>query len=447
MRHTYSLLVFFIFGVSLSSTAQQTGGRDSSQNLTLDQCVAYALKNQPAINQSIIGVSIARSTNKIALAGWLPQVNGLASVTHYIQQPTTFVTNSSGQVVAEKTIVVNSVIPELAATQAIFSPQLLYAANSAKLYIKAAQQITDSAQIEVVTNVSLAFYNLLQTLQEIDVLQADTALLNKNVSDTYHQYKSGVADETDYDEAVISLNNELAQLKVEQENIAPQYATLKQLMGFPPLTQFNVAFDTATMANDMAVDTSEQLRFDKRIEFQQLQTSKALQQKQIDYYRLAWLPTLSAFFDYNYEFENNSTADLFKTGYPYSLIGLNLSIPLFTGFSRLENVHRSKLQLQLLDWSEVNLKSQIYSDYTTALANYKSNLYGLTQLRANEALAKKVYDIVILQYRQGIVPYLNVITAQSNLISAEIGAINALFTVLSSKVSLEKAMGDITIKP
>lgn len=420
---------------------------DSSQGLTLEQCIAYALANQPAIKQSLIGVSIARTTNAIALSGWLPQVNAAGNVTHYITQPTTFVTNAAGQVTPEKTAVINSVIPELTATQNIFNPQLLYAAKSAPLYIKQAQQVTDSTQIELVTNVTLAFYNLLQTLQEIDVLKEDTALLTKTVSDTYHQWKSGVSDETDYDEAVISLNNALAQLKQVLENITPQYATLKQLMGFPPVNQFNVAFDTVKMMNDIAFDTTEQLQFEKRIEMQQLHTSMSLQQRQTDYYRLAWLPTLSAFFDYDYEFQNNSTSELFKTAYPYSLVGLTLNIPLFTGFSRIESVRRSRLQEDLLDWSEVSLKNQIYSDYTTAMSTYKYNLYNMKELRVNKELATRVYGIVTLQYRQGIIPYLNVITAQSNLISAEIGYINALFTVLSSKVSLEKAMGDITVKP
>jgi outer membrane protein TolC len=419
---------------------------DTSQSLTLEQCITYALQNQPAIKQSLIGVSIARTTNAINLSGWLPQVNGTGSVTHYLQQPTSFVTNNAGQTTTQKTGVVNSVIPELTATQNIFNPQLLYAAKSAPLYIKQAQQITDSTQIDLVSNVSKAFYNLLQTLEQINVLKEDTARLNKNVSDTYHQWKSGLNDETDYDEAVISLNNSLAQLNQQNQNIVPQYATLKQLMGIPPVNQFNVSFDTTQMIGNIAFDTTEQLQFEKRVEMQQLKTAQALQQRQTDYYRLAWLPTLSAFIDYNYEFQSNSTSNLFKTAYPYSLVGLSLNIPIFTGFSRVQSVHRSRLQEQLLDWSEVNLKSQIYTDYTTSLANYKSNLYNMNMLRDNEALAKRTYNIVALQYRQGIIPYLNVITAESNLITAETGYINALFTLLSSKIDLERAMGDITAK-
>lgn len=419
---------------------------DTSQSLTLDQCIAYALKNQPAIRQSVIGVSIAHATNAINLAGWLPQVNAVGNVTHYITQPTTFVTNSSGQVTPEKTAVVNSVIPELTATQNIFSPQLLYAAKSAPLYIKQAQQVTDSAEIDLVSNVSRAFYNLLQTLQEINVLKEDTARLNKNASDTYHQWKSGVSDETNYDEAIISLNNSLAQLRQQQENIVPQYATLKQLMGFPPAGQFNVGFDSTRMVDEIAFDTTEQLQFEKRIEVQQLKTSQDIAQRQTDYYRLAWLPTVSAFYDYDYEFENNSTADLFKTSYPYSIIGLSLNIPIFTGFSRVQNVRRSRMLQEQLNWTEAGLKSAIYSDYSNSLAVYKYNLYNLKMLKDNQDLAKRVYGIVVLQFNQGIIPYLNVITAESNLITAEIGYTNALFTLLSSKIDLERSMGDITVK-
>jgi outer membrane protein TolC len=45
---------------------------------------------------------------------------------------------------------------------------------------------------------------------------------------------------------------------------------------------------------------------------------------------------------------------------------------------------------------------------------------------------------------QGIVPYLNIIVAESNLITAEIGHINALFQLMSSKIDLEKAIGVIS---
>jgi outer membrane protein TolC len=442
--------IFFLiagFTISLSTYCQNNNPTDTTQYLTLEQCINYALQHQPALRQSIINVEIAKTTNSINLAGWLPQVNLTGNAIHYTQLPTTFVANPGGPPTQEHNGAVNTVIPELSVSQAIFSPQLLYASKSANLYVKQAEQITDSTKINIVSSVSQSFYNLLLTLEQITVLREDTARLTKNYNDTYHQYIGGIVDQTDYKEAAITLNNSKSQLKQATENVVPLYANLKQVMGYPPKSQFNVSFDTTQMMKEIAFDTTQDLQYEKRIEFQQLQTTKSLQHQLVNYYRLAYLPTASVFYNYFYEYESNTGASLFANAYPYSYLGLSLTMPIFTGFSRLKSVQKAKLQEQLLDLDEVNLKSEIYSEYTTALANYKSNLYSFYELRDNVTMATDVYNIVSLQYKQGTIAYLNVITAESNLITSQIGYINALFQLLSSKIDLEKSMGVISVKP
>lgn len=437
------LILFFSCCIAgYPGNAQQAASPDTVA-FTLDQCIAYAMRHEPTLNQAILNQAVTKSTNAISLAGWWPQLNASGNLQHYIQQPTTFVSNGTGGFTKEKTGVVNTFIPTLSVTQAIFSPALLSAARIAPLYEKAALQITDSTQIGIVSNVSKNFYGLLLTLEQINVLREDTARLDKNLSDTYHQYVGGLVDETDYDEASIELNNSKAQLKQQVENVVPQYAVLKQSMGFPPDSQFNVLFDTAQMTRDVAFDTTQTLQYEKRIEFQQLQTAKNIQQQTTRYYNNAWLPTLSAFYDYNYEFESNTASNLFGSSYPNSYVGLSLSIPIFTGFARTQSVRRSRLQERELDFEQVRLVSEIYSEYTSALANYKGNYYNLEMMEQNTELARRTYNIVALQYKQGVVAYLNVITAESNLITSEIGYLNALFQLLSSKIDLEKAMGFI----
>jgi len=418
---------------------------DSIPSLNLPQCIDFALKKQPLINQALINESITRSTNAILTSGWWPQINVSGNFTHYNTLPTSFIHNSSGQLIEQKSGVVNTAIPVLSVTQTIFNPSLVFALRSRTDLVRQAELITDSSKINVVATVSKTFYSLLLTIEQIGVLQEDTARLGKTYRDTYHQFVSGIVDETDFDQAAISLNNSRAQLRQAQENVVPQYAALKQAMGYPPGQPFYVSFDTAQMLADIQFDTTQTLQFEKRIEYQQLMTAKRLQEQNIGYYRTAWAPTLSGFFNFDYVFQNNKFADLFSSAYPYSYVGLSVSLPIFTGFARTQGLRRAKLQAQLLDWDEISLRSQIYSEYTAALANYKSNLYNLYIMQDNVALAKKVYDIVSLQYISGVVPYLNVITAESNLISSEIGYLNALFQLLSSKIDLEKSMGFITV--
>jgi outer membrane protein TolC len=427
--------------------AQSDQRTDSIESFTLNQCIDYAFKHQPGINRAYINQAITKTTNAINVSGWYPQASVGGNFTHYFELPTALTVDSqnNGAPIKVHTGVENTFIPALSVTQAIFSPALIYASKSAKIYVKQSEQITDSAKIDVVTNVSKAFYNLLLTIAQIDVLRGDTARLTKNYNDAYQQYVGGIVDMTDYQEAAITLNNTKAQLKQAVENVVPQYATLKQYMGYPPRSRFNVIFDTLQMKNDISFDTTQDLQFERRIEYQLLQTSQILQHQVTDYYKSAFLPTVSAFFNYNFEFENNSFAALYSNLYPYSFAGLSLNIPIFTGFYRTNNIKRSKLEEQLLDWDQVELKSSIYTEYTSALAAYKGNLYNVYIMQDNVALAKNVYDIVSLQYQQGVVPYLNVITAESNLISSQIGYLNALYSVLSSKIDLQKSMGFINI--
>ena len=447
-------IIFFLLFIkstllSIAPAYSQSGqgAAPAGGYLTLQQCIDYAMAHQPLLNQAQINVQIARTSNAINLSGWLPQVNASGSLTHYFQLPTAFEPNSAnpgGQPIQVRTGIQNIATPQINATQTIFNPGLLYAAKTAPLYIEQAHQEMDSTKIYLVAQVSKSFYSLLLTLEQIEVLKADTVELNRSVTDAYHQYVGGIVDETDYEEATITLNNTLIQLKQANENVVPQYATLKQLMGYPPDKQFNISYDTSKMIRDINIDTTDQLEYDKRIELQQLITQKKLQKQLIDYYGMSFLPTISGFYNYTHEFESNDFSNMFAASYPYSSIGLSFSMPLFTGFARLENVHKAKLQEQILDWSESNLKSQIYTEYATALANYKSNLYSFHVMSDNVNMARRVYFVVELQYKQGIVAYLNVITAQSNLITSETGYINALFQTLSSKIDLEKAMGKIT---
>jgi len=448
-RFVLPLISAFVLLLSFSTVfGQPTELRqDTAQSLTLQQCLQYALAHEPNLNKALINIDIAKTTNDINLAGWLPQVTLSGSYTHYLQQPTTFINdtaNPSGAPIKEKQGVVNNFTPQLYVSQAIFNPALLYAYKAAPLYIKQARQITDSSKINVVASVTKAFYNLLLTLEQINVLKEDTVTLGQTITDTYHQYVGGIVDETDYDQAIITMNNAKAQLKVASENIMPQYAVLKQLMGFPPSQQFDVSFDTLEMMSDIYFDTTQTLQYNKRIEWQLLQTNRDLQHRQTRYYQLSFLPTVSAYYDQNLVYENNNFANLFTGVYPNSLFGLSLSMPLFTGFARINSVRRSRLQERVIDWDETQERSQIYSEYSTALASYKGNLYNLKILQENVALANKVYFIVNLQYKQGLVAYLNLVTAQSNLITAQINYTNALFQVLSSKVDLQKSMGIIS---
>jgi outer membrane protein len=49
-----------------------------------------------------------------------------------------------------------------------------------------------------------------------------------------------------------------------------------------------------------------------------------------------------------------------------------------------------------------------------------------------------------VQYKSGIKTYLDVIVSQNDLISAQINYLDALYQLLTSKIDVQKALGQIT---
>ena len=339
----------------------------------------------------------------------------------------------------------NYATPQITVSQNIFSPDVLLAQKVARLSIQNSKENTRAVAIDLVTNVSKAFYDILLSMEQIGVYQEDTARLRKNKDDAYNRYLSGVADKVDFKQATISFNNSLSQLKTANETVQSKFAILRQLIGSAPEQSIKLQFDTAQMMQDVYIDTLEALRIEKRPEFQELQLSKMIQHQNTLYYRYNFLPSVSAMYNYDYEYENNSVSNLFSAAYPNSYLGVQLSIPIFTGFRRVENLHKSQFQEKRIDWDEVNLRLGIYTQYKQALAAYKSNLFNFHVESENVSMAREVYNIVKLQYKEGVKAYLDVIVAETDLRTSEINYLNALFQVLESKMDLERAMGDVPV--
>jgi len=187
----------------------------------------------------------------------------------------------------------------------------------------------------------------------------------------------------------------------------------------------------------------ENLNLNNRIEYQLLLTQRKLQEADIKYYKWGFLPSLSAFGQYNFNYLNNDIGKLYSQNFPNSYAGLTLTLPLFQGTKRVQQLRVAQLQMKRLDYDFVALRDSISAQYTQALAAYKSNVNNYEIQKENLALAQEVYNIIQLQYRSGIKTYLDVITANNDLFLAQINYTNAVYQVLINKVDVQLALGTL----
>ncbi|HTE09507.1 MAG TPA: TolC family protein [Chitinophagaceae bacterium] len=421
----------------MSHTYAQTG--DSVlQSASLQNCIQYALKHQPLLQQSLLDQEITERQIKGKLADWFPQVSLNANYQNTFQKPA-FVT-SNGLL---KSGSYNSSAVQLGVTQTLFNRDALLAFKSAGDVRTQTRQNTSSNRIEVGANVSKAFYDVLLTQEQSGVLDEDIIRLQRSLKDATSQYKAGIVDKTDYKRATISLNNSKAQKKQNEELYKAKLIYLKSLMNYPDSTALSLVYDSAQMMQEIFIDTTQGYRYEDRIEYQLLQTQKKLQEANLLYEKWSYLPSVSLFGNYNFNYLNDQFSKLYNDNLPNSYAGVTLAFPIFQGTKRTQNIRIAELQLKRLDYDFMALKNAVSSEYSSAMASYKSNLNNYLVLKDNLELAFDVYNTIQLQYKSGIKTYLEVISAETDLRTARINYTNAMYSLLSSKIDVQKALGQL----
>ncbi|RXF67595.1 TolC family protein [Arcticibacter tournemirensis] len=409
------------------------------QNATLQQCIDYALKNQPEVRQSLIDEEIGERDINSALSGWLPQITGTGSYNYNIKQQTIAFGDQIVTTGQKHTSVLGG-----QATQQILNAGLIQASQSAKWYRLQYKQYTENSRIYTVVDVSKAFYDILTSNEQLTITNENIARLEKQLKDAYAQYEGGIVDKTDYKRAQISLSNANADKKRIVEMLKSKYANLKQLMGYPAEKTLDLSFDNTSMESAVLLDTTQQLNYQNRIEYRLLETQRKLQSLNTGYNKLSFLPTLSGFINYNFNYFNNDFGSLYDRYFPNSVTGLTLSLPIFTGTRRIQEIRKSQLQERRIDLDLENTKNQIFTQYETALASYKANLNDWKTAKQNVELSRDVYNTIKLQYNEGIKTYLELMTAETDLRTSQVNYLNALYSLLSSKLDVQQALGTIT---
>jgi outer membrane protein TolC len=408
------------------------------QTASLNKVVAYALIHQPAVQQAQLDEEITHKAIKGKLADWYPQV--------------TFNYNYQRFIDLQKTVFNGTVIPigvnntsyaQFTATQTIFNRDVLLASSTASTVKLQAEQNVNRSKIDVVVNVTKAFYDVLATKQQIKVNEESIVRLQRSLKDAKSRYNSGVADKTDYKRATILLGNAQAALKTSIELLKYKEGNLKTLIGYPVNHELPLEYDTLQMENDILIDTVQEINYTQNIDYKILYTQKELQEANVKYTKWAYIPSLNAFGNYNLNYQNNNFKELYDQRFPYSYVGATLSFPLFQGGKRIVKVQEQKLASERLDLSLTNMENSLTTEYTRALSSYKSNLTNYLTQKENAEFAKEVYDVIELQYRNGVRTYLDVTVAESDLRTTRINYFNALSAVLASKMDVLRALGQI----
>jgi outer membrane protein len=275
------------------------------------------------------------------------------------------------------------------------------------------------------------------------LIDANLERLRKSLNDTEQMLKNGFVEKIDVDRLSVFNNN----LNTEKENVIRLLALNVNLLKF----QMGMSIGSNLTLTDKISDVNmgaapilvTETVYNKRIEYSLLQTQKKLNELDLKRYKSQFLPSVVGFGNYSANFQNDSFSSLYGTNYPTSVIGLRVSVPIFSGFQKKYQVENAKLEIVKSDNNLINLQNAIDLEVSQARTTYLNGQKSLENQRRNMDLAKEVLRVTKIKYDQGVGSSLEVTTAETSLKEAQNNYINALYDMLINKVNLDKALGNI----
>lgn len=437
-------LLFCLIGF-LPAQAQQ---KDTSATFTLQQAIDYALHHQSNVLNARLDEEIAKNTVKQTISIGLPQVSGNANLQDFIKVPTSLLPGEiigqpGKQVPVQFGVKYNSTLG-LELNQLLFDGSYLVGLKASSTYKELSVKNSKRTRIETAVAVSKAYYSVLVSGEQLSLLDANLERLRKSLTDAQQLFKNGFAEKIDVDRLNVLNNN----LVTERGNVIRllelNKAMLKFQMGMPINSELTLSDRISNIPlNEQSTIVADTSVYRNRIEYSLLETQKKLNQFDVKRYKSAFLPSLSGFASTSSNFQDNSFSKLYSQRFPTTLIGLRLSVPIFSGGQKLYQLRNAKLAVLKTENDLSNLQNTIQLDVKQAQTTYLNGQKSLENQQRNMELAKEVLRVSQIKYDQGVGSSLEVTTAETALKEAQNNYINALYDMLINKVNLDKALGNI----
>ncbi|MBN8719514.1 MAG: TolC family protein [Sediminibacterium magnilacihabitans] len=439
----------WLFCLALFSSTGFAQAPGAIHELSIQQAVEYAHKNNVQVKNALLDISIQQQSNRDITSAALPSVTGSIGATDYLKIPTSLL---PGEVFGQPrgTYIPVQFGTKYNSTASIQLQQLLFdgqvfiglqARATSLEWRKKSAEVTEEA---IKTNIYKIYYQLVVSKTQIALLDANINRLNKLDHDTRELYKNGFAEKLDLDKIAVQVANLQTEKTKALNNIDIGYLGLKTLMGMP-IKDSLVLTDKITddqIKEDFTNDSSYQ--YSDRKEFQYLQLAKKLNEFNIKRYKLSYFPTLSLTGAYSKNAQRNEF-DFFGKGdwFTTSYVGLNISIPIFDGFAKDSRIKKSRMELTQTNNQIDNLQLSIDNEVAQARINFRSAISTMNYQKKNMDLAEDVYNQTKKKYEIGSGSNTEITSAQTDLVTAQTNYINALYTAIIAKVDYLKAIGKL----
>ncbi len=366
---------------------------NSPHEFSARQAVQYALKNNVQVKNALIDVQLQEQQNREITAAAYPHINASLGTTYNPNVATqvlpNFISPATYQVLIDEGVKNGNGMPiqmpsdfgfiaaqfgtkfsanaGVTLSQILFDGQVFVGLQARSTVMNLSRKTVEITEENIKATIYKVYYQLVVSKSQVGLLDANIALLEKNLHDTRIIYENGFAEKLDIDRISVSLTNLQTERRKVLNTISNGYYGLKVLMGMPvnhPL----VLTDTLT-DDQVKEDILESSIYDykDRKEFQSAEIGRQLNEFNIRRYKLSQIPTISLNGQYAKSAQRNKW-NFFGKGdwFTISNVSVNVSIPIFNGFATKSKIAQAQLELRKTENTIEALKLSIDNEVETA---------------------------------------------------------------------------------
>ena len=329
---------------------------------------------------------------------------------------------------------------KLQLSQLIFSGQYIVGIQTARLAQRISEQNYEFNELNIKEEVIGAYYLVLITGESLDILERNVLNLEETLEQTRIMYKSGMAEQTDVDQLQITVNQISDSKNALQRNLELNYNMLRFQLGLEANVDLMLTDSLEMLFTNMQAESILEVPFtmENNVTYQMMQTQEEISKKMVGLEQWNYAPTIAGFYNYN--------AKILTSGFdmnPNHLVGLNMSVPIFSSGMRKARVDQAKIEYNMAQTNKSILEDQLSLQEKQFKYNLQSSLDNFYTQMENVEVAQRVYDSYRRKFEQGMATSLELTQANTNYLDAEGNYLTAIMDVMSAKLQLDKLMNTL----
>ncbi len=471
-----SIVVMMIYGLFWLPVANAQEADSVILRLDLETAVQIALSENPLVKVADMEIEKKTYAQKSAYGALLPQIDLIGQFQRTLKRQTMYLDTDMGSLFGTGSIDPGDFTPEELKVAEVLGklmapdpdaadegiqigrknmwtgtvnvslplvvPSLWKNIQMSKVDLEMAVEESRSSKIDLTHQVKKAFYSILLAKDSYNLFKETYATDSLNLVNIKNKFEQGVVAEYDVITADVRLKSIIPNILQSESMLKIAELQLKMLMGIDAEVPVEIVgslsdyekwmFETIVPSDNNLLENSELRQFD-------LQAMQAKNAHEIQ--KLQRLPTLTSSFSYSYISQNNNFKFNTYRWDPYSVAGVTLAIPIFSGGQRYHNIKQSEIQLLQLQEQRHNLQRGLQLSVKNSVELINESIEQVVAAESSVNQAKKGYEITQKRYETGAGTIVDLNAAALAVTNAELQYRNAIYDYLASKADLEKTLG------